>query len=171
MPLDVAYPSTSLAPSPTTIAFASLLRDVSPLYYVMLQGGMTPEEKQAAIEPLINATGKTQWSTMMSSFPDAVRDNLVILNNSNAVLSCPFDVSDGVYNIVLRYVAPGSSCDSCFSQIDGGTLQTNMLTANASGAQKTISLFANLALTAGRHTVQIKYREPVGLIDLSVAPA
>ena len=142
--------------------------------YIILNGTDTLEQKQTAINTIYNTYGKEQWVELFKKNPSilSATDSVVILNDVLANLDFEFEIIGGIYDVILRVIAPSANSDSGFYVLDAmpvpycwqlGLGPTKYLTKIY-----TLNLLTNLPLVAGKHNLNLLYREPIGIIDVKI---
>jgi len=145
--------------------------------YLFLYGSDSDTTKLSTVSQItINSTSKTQWETQMTSYPSSITppDVAVIMDNISGVLTFKFQVPDGTYNINARCLVPGGNSDSFLVQVD--TYNETIFSPVRLTSISTTSVFItvsginniNIPFTKGEHQVQFKYREPTGLVGITI---
>lgn len=141
--------------------------------FIVLYGGEDNDQKLGKARSIGNVRGRNQWDAMLSSSPGIipVSDIVVIFNKAAATASCSFIVQEGIYQFILRYVAPGVDSDSFFYRLDSDvSLHQGLTNDDRQLIEYTLPVNGsqNTRLTTGNHNFHFVYREPVGMIDLTI---
>jgi len=142
--------------------------------FIVLNGSSSLQEKINQVNTLDKALGKDEWVTFLNRKPDILSptETVVILNDIRASLDFEFNVQGGIYDVVVRVIAPSANSDSGFYVLDNMT----ELTCWTLGLGKTkyvysiypFFLLTDIALTQGIHNIFLLYREPMGIIDMII---
>jgi hypothetical protein len=141
--------------------------------YIIVNGQSTLPDKINTVNQISNATARQQWKTVLTKNPNIIsrRDTLVILNNRSASITFRFNLSAGNYDIYLRCIAPSSNTDTSIIRLDSmkpKILDLKRRPKQYISQQVNVILFSNISLLNGAHTLTVAYKEPIGLIRLTV---
>lgn len=141
--------------------------------YIIVNGQSSLPDKISSVNQLSNATARQQWKTVFTKNPNIVSrlDTLVILNNRSASITFSFNLSAGNYDMYLRCIAPSSNTDTSIIRLDSTKpkiLDLKRRPKQYISQQVNVLLFSNISLSNGAHTLTVAYKEPIGLIRLTV---
>lgn len=141
--------------------------------YIIVNGQSSLSDKINTFNQISNPTARQQWKTAFTKNRNLVSrfDTLVILNNRNASITFPFNVSAGNYDIYLRCIAPTSNTDTSIIRLDSTKpkiLDLKRRPQQSISQQVNVLLFSNIVLNNGSHSLTVAYKEPIGLIRLTI---
>lgn len=141
--------------------------------FVALNGSNTLQEKLVQINKIENSYGKDQWVVVLNKNPDILpaSETVIILNNVRAYLDFGFNIQGGIYDVIVRVIAPSRNSDSGFYVMDNMTeLTCWTLGLGDKYVYEIYSFFllTDIALTQGLHHIFLLFREPMGIIDMTI---
>lgn len=141
--------------------------------YIILNGSDTLQQKQTAINRVDNALGKDQWVELLkkNSAILSPTESVVIMNDVSANLEFEFQLAGGTYDVDVRVIAPSANSDSGWYVLDSMPVpycwQLGLGPTKYVTKIFTFNLLKGLSLVAGKHNLNLLYREPIGIIDVT----
>jgi len=142
--------------------------------FIVLNGSAPLSEKLNQINLVSKSKGRDDWIKFFNKSPNVLPPNesVVLLNDVQATLNFEFNVQGGVYDVIMRILAPSGNSDSGHYIFDSMPEPICWSLQQGSGAERyyiqSFFLLKDVALIPGIHNIYLFYREPMGLVDMVI---
>jgi hypothetical protein len=142
--------------------------------FIVLNGNASLQEKLSQVNLIDKSLGKGDWIKFLNKKPDVIppTESVVILNDVRASLNFEFNVQGGIYDVIIRIIAPSGNSDSGHYIFDSMPEPVCWTLNQGGGAERyyiqSFYLLTDVALIPGIHSIYLFYREPMGLVDMTI---
>lgn len=142
--------------------------------FIVLNGSDSLQDKLTRVNQIDKSMGKNDWIKFLNKKPDVIppTESVVLLNDVSATLNFEFDVQGGIYDIIIRIIAPSGNSDSGHYIFDSMPEPICWSLNLGGGAERyyiqSFYLLKDVALIPGIHNIYLFYREPMGLVDMTI---